>query len=75
MLDERFQRPAAVARGILDLSTDLGRSPAGWQFTQRGWVSTLPSSANSAADRAAVSPIAAKLSGLASVSDGPSDTA
>jgi hypothetical protein len=44
-----------------------GRSPAGWQFTQRGFVSTLPSSVNIAADRAPVSDIEAKLSGEASV--------
>ena len=29
-----------------------GRSLAGWQFTQRGWVSTLPASSNRAIDRA-----------------------
>ena len=34
------------------LSPWRGRSPAGWQLTQRGWVSTLPSSVNIAADRA-----------------------
>src|SRR5271165_1190634 len=52
-----------------------GRSPAGWQFTHRGLVSTLPSSANNAAERVAVSLIEAKLSGGASVSCGPPDTA
>src|SRR6516162_2907750 len=45
-----------------------GRSPAGWQFTQRGWVSTLPASVNRAAERAAVSPIASKLAGDARLS-------
>src|SRR5260370_19994223 len=44
-----------------------GRSPAGWQLTQRGWVSTLPSSVNMAADRASVSAIEVKLSGEARV--------
>jgi hypothetical protein len=52
-----------------------GRSPAGWQFRQRGCVSTLPSSVNIAADRAAVSPIDEKLSTLASGSDGLSEAA
>src|SRR5262245_50931278 len=42
-----------------------GRSPAGWQFRQRGCVSTLPSSVNIAAERAAWSPIDEKLSTLA----------
>src|SRR5262249_50785071 len=46
-----------------------GWSPAGWQFTQRGFVSTFPSSVNIAADCAAVSAIAAKLSGGARLSD------
>src|SRR5215510_990821 len=46
-----------------------GRSPAGWQFTQRGFVNTFPSSTNIAADRAAGSAIEAKLSGVARLSD------
>ena len=52
-----------------------GRSPAGWQFTQRGWASTLPASVNRAAERAAVSATAAKLSGVASVSAGAPEAA
>ena len=48
----RRARPAAGAAA--PCSPWRGRSPAGWQFTQRGWVSTLPSSVNSAAERAAV---------------------
>src|SRR5262245_33212849 len=52
-----------------------GRSPAGWQFRQRGCVSTLPSSVNIAAERAAVSPIDEKLSTLARSCGGASETA
>src|SRR6476646_5189434 len=44
-----------------------GLSPAGWQFTHRGDVRTLPASVNSAAERAAASAMDAKLSGSASV--------
>jgi hypothetical protein len=52
-----------------------GLSLAGWQLVQRGWVSTLPSSVNMAADRASVSDIDAKLSGLASDCGAVSETA
>src|SRR5207253_8106656 len=50
-----------------DWSSDVCSSDL--QFTQRGWVNTLPSSVNIAADRAAVSAIEAKLSGVARLSD------
>jgi hypothetical protein len=46
-------------------------SPAGWQFTQRGCVNTLPSSVKIAAERALVSAMPLKLSGLASPFDAP----
>src|SRR5262249_53339701 len=49
--------------------------PAGWQFMHRGCCSTLTASVNKAADRVAVSAIAAKLSTLARLSVGVSETA
>jgi hypothetical protein len=58
--DRRLMQPALVALA-------RGRSPAGWQLTQRGWVSTLPSSVKMATDRASVSAIEPKLSAEASV--------
>ena len=42
---------------------------------QRGWVSTLPSSVNIAADRVSVSAIEAKLSGAARLCGAVSETA
>ena len=44
-------------------------------MVQRGFVSTLPSSVNIAADRAPVSDIDAKLSGEANVFEGVCDAA
>jgi hypothetical protein len=44
-LDRRLMQPARVGLS--------GRSPAGWQLTQRAEVITLPASVNRAADRAA----------------------
>src|SRR6516165_1642422 len=62
---------AALHRRLMEAACSpwRGRSPAGWQFTQRGFVNTFPSSTNIAADRAAGSAIEAKLSGVARLSD------
>src|SRR5215472_14301943 len=50
-----------------------GRSPAGWQLTQRGCASTLPSSVNNAAERCGRAEIEEKLSGDASPFDALSE--
>jgi hypothetical protein len=44
-------------------------------LTHRAEVNTLPASVNMAADRAAVSLIVAKLSGVASIAVGPAEPA